>query len=308
MIITSIRLRRNRDFDVTVTSKVTVTLGRDRLVIMGMGIRLCAKRDAAAMRAVHKAIYPDDRAMPDGRSWLMWDGEKVVGYTAVASVPGLGGVFSLAGGVIPAYRRQGAGSRLLHHVLRHASSLGIKQLSHAVTDLNSPAAHFLRRHGFFIEHEEWLLRLPNLQTRQLTYAIPANLRVHPLTPSPVHLFRTLYDRSFGGAPWYQPYSQAEAAETLDDPNDILFLFKDGHAVGFAWLQGEMIEPVGVVKEEQGQGYGRTLLLAALHKLKQRGVKQVKIGVWRENVTAVHLYQSLGFQREKILTYLALDLR
>ncbi len=260
------------------------------------------------MRAVHEAIYSDGRGMVDGRSWLLWAGDEAVGYMTVSPVPGLDGVFSLVGGVLPAYRRQGAGGRLLHHALRRASSLGISQLSHAVADLGSPAAHFLLNHNFFIEHEEWLLRLPNLQTCQLNLPTPVeNLHIHPLTPAPVHLFRALYDRSFGGAPWYQPYRREEVEDSLDDPDDILFLFKDEQPIGFVWLQGMAIEPIGIVREEWGKGYGRFLLLAALHELKNRGAEQAEIGVWRENETAVHLYQSFGFQHEKTITYLAFDL-
>lgn len=268
-----------------------------------MKIRPWRKTDTAVLRQIHQAINPDQPIPPTRHLWLVEDGGQVVGYTAVSPIPGLPGIYNLDGGILPAQRRQGLGSRLLHHVLHEAPGLNVRQLAHCVTDLNSPAAHFLRHHNFFVEHEEWLMQLSPL---------------HPFTPSPlpycqvqilsspVPRFRQLYDQSFGGTPWYQPYSAEEVDNILDNPDDILFLFRDEQPIGFAWLQGEAIEPIGIVRVAWGKGYGRYLLLAALHELQQQGCHQAHIGVWRSNQAAIHLYQSIGFQHQQTLTYLAFN--
>lgn len=283
-----------------------------------MKIRSWRKTDTAVLRQIHRLITSDQPFPATRHLWLVEDEGQVVGYTAVSPVPGLPGVYNLEGGILPAHRRQGLGSRLLQHVLHEAPALNVRQLSHCVTDLNSPTAHFLRHHHFFIEHEEWLMQLPDLRQLNLPVHVE-NLRIHPLTrspahpftSSPLHLFCQLYDQSFGGAPWYQPYSKEEVENTLDNPADILFLFRDKQPIGFAWLQEEAqeaaIEPIGIVREEWGKGYGRFLLLAALHELQHRGKTQAHIGVWRNNEAAIHLYQSVGFQHEQTLTYLAYNL-
>jgi ribosomal protein S18 acetylase RimI-like enzyme len=271
-----------------------------------MKIRTRRKADTAVLRQIHQRISPDQPYPAMHHVWLVEVGGQVVGYTAVSSIPGLPNVYNLDGGILPTYRRQGLGSQLLQHVLREAEALRIHQLSHCVTDPDSVGAHFLRHHNFFIEHEEWLMVLPNLQTRQFADSPPATCKL-ATRHSPTHLFCQIYDQSFGDTPWYQPYSQEEAENTLECPDDILFLFKDKQPIGFAWLQGEAIEPIGVVREEWGKGYGRALLLAALHKLKQRGAVQAKIGVWRDNRAAVRLYESVGFQHQQTLTYLAYEL-
>jgi mycothiol synthase len=175
--------------------------------------------------------------------------------------------------------------------------------------LDSPAAHFLRHHDFFIEHEEWLLRISDL-TGLPTAVPPPACRVHTYQsrPATIRQFRALYNQSFGSRPWYQPYSRAEVKETLDKSTDILFLHKANRPIGFAWLQGESIEPIGIVREEQGRGYGRFILLAALHELQRRGQTQAAIGLWRNNRAALRLYQSLGFQHQQTIVYLAFDMR
>jgi ribosomal protein S18 acetylase RimI-like enzyme len=53
--------------------------------------------------------------------------------------------------------------------------------------------------------------------------------------------------------------------------------------------------------------GRSLLLAALHYLMQRGARRVHLGVWRDNAAAIRLYESVGFDRHGRRFYLAYDL-
>ncbi len=271
-----------------------------------MKIRRRQKADTAVLNQLHQAINPDQPFPLTRLVWLIEAAGDLVGYTAVYPIPGLDHVYNLDGGILPDHRRRGLGSHLLQHVVDEASTMNIDQLSYCATDLNSPSSHFLRHHNFFIEHEEWLMHLPNLPTHPLVTRCspPANLQTRQ---SPTTLFRQLYDQSFSSTPWYQPYSEKEVENTLDDPDDILFLFQDGQPIGFVWLQGDSIEPIGIVKAEWGKGYGRTLLTAALHELQQRGKTQAHIGVWRSNLTAVNLYQSIGFEHQQTLIYLAFDL-
>ncbi len=104
---------------------------------------------------------------------------------------------------------------------------------------------------------------------------------------------------------------AEMDSLLSDKADILFLMHDNQPIGFAWIQLEdgmgQIEPIGILPAYQGEGNGRFLLQTALNQLHKRGAAQVKIGVWRDNETAVSLYQSIGFRHRKTLIYYALDL-
>ena len=266
-----------------------------------MKIRRRQKTDTAVLNQLHQVINPTQPFPLTRHRWLIEDNGEIVGYTAVYPVPGLDRVYNLDGGIVPPHRRQGLGSHLLQHVLDESSKLNIHQLSYCVTDLDSPTIHFLHHHNFFLEHEEWLLQFSPLLPGPFAPLPNCHLQTYP---SPIRLFCQLYDQSFGGTPWCQPYSSEEVENTLDDPDDILFLFKGGQPIGFAWLQGDAIEPIGIVQGEWGKGYGRHLLLAALHKLQQWGAAQAHIGVWRSNQAAVHLYQSVGFQHQQTLTYLA----
>jgi ribosomal protein S18 acetylase RimI-like enzyme len=227
----------------------------------------------------------------------------------VAPLPGLPGQFELDGFIAPAWRRQGWGGHLLAFLLGELRETAVAQLSHAVTDLGSPAAHFLQKHGFTVEHEEWQLHKADLADCPPAPERP-DLAVKPLRRArAIPLFCRLYAQSFGPFPWFQPYSEAEVAAALDNAADLLFLWRAQTPLGFAWIHPSgQIEPFGVVAEEQGRGNGRYLLAHALRHLAKRGASGVYLGCWADNQPALALYRSFGFQPEQKTTYLAYHLK
>jgi mycothiol synthase len=250
----------------------------------------------------------------NGRAWTLLHQGKPAGLAWIEPVPGLLAVFDLHGFIVPEKQRQGLGKYLLAHLRADLSRSTVKQMAHAVPSLTTSAAHFLQAQGFFVEHQEWHLLLPQLDNLP-PVALPAATAVETLPKrSAITAFRRLYDQSFGDSPWYQPYdSDAAVAGELDEtPGTILFLRTGQEQIGFIWLRlpqvdlGE-IEPVGIVPAYQRQGYGRVLLTAGLHWLKSSGAKRVRLGVWRQNTAAVQLYLHSGFQRQLNLYYLACNL-
>jgi len=282
---------------------------------MDVDVRPYTSAGDDALTHLHSARRLREAAQQGGRGWVAWMGDEPVGYLTATPVPGLAGVLDLYAYVVPGLRRRGIGSQLLQEAVDGLAAAGARQLSHGVESLGGPAARFLRRHNFYVEHEEWRMERPDLEDLpplslppgccQQTYErVQANAR-----------FRALYDRSFRATRWYQPYAEADVEAELDDAADILFLICRGEAVGFAWTRlrssasgrvGE-IEPIGVVDGVQGRGYGRALLVSALHRLAQRGAQRARLGVWRENAPALNLYRWAGFRRIGSLYYLAYDL-
>lgn len=245
-------------------------------------------------------------------AWVMRDHQdRPIGYAVVVPVPGLPGLADLTGSIVPDRRRQGYGRHLLHHVLTHLRYTDVHQVSVSVPTLQTPTAYFLRAQGFFVEHEECTLHLADLTTLPQLPPCPDGHVFSLSAPGVVaEQFCTLYEQSFAGRPWFQPYTPAEVLGTFDAPTDILFLSLESvpTPIGFVWLrrQGDEaeIEPIGIVSTWQGRGYGRFLLLTTLHYLAQQGIRQVQISLWQDNQPALRLYQSLGFQPQETLIYLA----
>ena len=246
----------------------------------------------------------------NGRIWVISVASTPVAYALTTPLPGLPGVAHLEGGVAIAWQRQGIGSALLTYIQADLQTDGIRQLSCNVTGVTTPTAQFLYKHHFFVEHEEWMMqrhgRLPPLQ-------LPPHLQIKTLPRSrAIPQFCALYDQSFSPHPWYQPYTPEEIVVILKRADDLLFLMLADQPIGVAWIhrktanQGR-IEPIGLIPEQQGNGYGRLLLLASLHRLAKRGMMQVQLGVWATNFPAIHLYQTVGFQRQHNLIYMAYNI-
>jgi ribosomal protein S18 acetylase RimI-like enzyme len=255
----------------------------------------------------------EERVESGARVWLLARGRRLAGYALVEPLPGLPGVFDLSGGVVAARRGRGLGGRLLAHVAAQAPALGARELSARVEALDDEAAVFLRRRGFSLEHEECLLELSDLSELPPVPDAPSVAVVSLPRDRAIAEFIRLYDQSFTGRPWSQPYTEAEVAAALARADDMLFATVDGEAVGVVWHERlpdgrGRVEPIGIAAAHQGRGLGRTLLLAALHSLRRQGAAPVEIGLWRANEVAMHLYKGLGFREVANWYYLARELR
>ncbi len=289
-------------------------------------IRPYTPTDAAALTAVHNTLFPhqphtsqswgahvEGILRANGRAWTLTLDNTPIAYAAILPVPGLPGLVELQGFVAPAHQRQGYGTHLLAHIKAELMGTAVTQLSYPVPHLHTPAAHFLFKNNFFIEYEEQMMELVmvNGQWSMVNGHLPLETCHLPL-PTAIPLFCQLYTACFTGLPWNQPFTAAEVAATLQNREDLLFLMEDDTPVGFVWLRPQpdqtvQLEPIGIIPEKQGHGYGRALLHLVLSQLAEKGVTAVSLGVWADNIPALHLYQSLGFRQTESVIYLAYDL-
>ena len=246
----------------------------------------------------------------DGRIWTLVKGDLLAGYALINPIPGLDTLYDLQGCIAAKARRQGLATHLLGRILADLKGSAVEQIIHPVKSLDSEAALFLLSQDFFVEHQEWRMELFDL-SRLAPAKLPAGfyLQIFPSRLA-ISYFRYLYEISFGGRPWYQPYqSDNEVSAALADPADMLFLMHDGQPAGFAWLRWPetdeaQIEPIGLTGAYQGRGLGHAFLLAILDQAAQQGARRISLGVWLDNKPAIHLYQKTGFRPTFTTTYLA----
>lgn len=286
-------------------------------------IRDFRSTDSRYLAQIYPQIYPKRPFSPNqikshiqrildsnGRIWIITHQNTLIGYAAVYPVPGLPTLAEIEGGIIPTKQRQKFASQLLHHIINTLQHSTIQQISQNVANLDTPAAKFLQHHNFFIEHEELHLQLDDLQS--CTWQLQPCTLQYVDRETAVSTFPTLYDQSFTGTPWHQPYSPDEISITLSPTDEMLYCLHQHTPIGFAWVRypnatTAEIEPIGIVKEMQGKGNGRSLLTTVLHKLQHQNIQQVQIGVWANNHPARHLYHKLGFHHQNTTTYLAYNL-
>jgi len=76
-------------------------------------------------------------------------------------------------------------------------------------------------------------------------------------------------------------------------------------VGYSWITGiggaEMpMLGIGIVDAYHEVGLGSKLLRTMIEDARQMGLERVKLGVWADNPRAIHVYESVGFQRDPAL--------
>lgn len=287
-------------------------------------MRLFHADDSHDVAAVHNAVFPKDFFSPSefahyvfgmrvfgGQVWVLND-DFVCGYASVSPIPGLQGVAEIDGCIAPKMQRKGLGTQLWQGVRDHLMGSSIKQVSHGLQSLHSSAALFLKKQGFFVEHEERILFFDDWANFQ-TLQIPIEFKILSFTrDKAIPLFCDLYERSFAGLPWYQPYTPKEVSETLIHATDLQFLMLGSKGIGFTWTRLDdqgigLIEPVGIVPEYQQRGFGRYLLKQPMLHLRNRGAQRIEIGAWQDNQHALGLYRSLGFHHLRMNTYLAYNI-
>ncbi|MFZ1397779.1 MAG: GNAT family N-acetyltransferase [Candidatus Promineifilaceae bacterium] len=263
---------------------------------------------ATAVSQPHTPINPEiirwSMDQLDGRFWTITQQAQPIGYAALLPLPGLPHLFELTGGIDPPFQRQGAGSYLWHTMRqtlgRPALATGAgPEITYTVPNLDTPTARFLRHHQFTLEHEEWTMRLTGLPGVEVNPPHRDGQLMMLGQDTAVRTLPALYERCFVGTPWFQAYTPAEVAATWEPGDQLWTLTDENKPVGFAWLRfpesgAVEIEPIGIVREKQGMGYGRFLLTSLLQLLQKRGIETVSLGVWANNATAVRLYQSVGF--------------
>ena len=121
------------------------------------------------------------------------------------------------------------------------------------------------------------------------------MEIRTLNPNDVDSLLYLEQELFS-----QPFSSNSCLEELSLNSRLYIgLFDDDQLLGYAGanitFDSADIIKVGVLKTEQGKGYGKKLLLELLEKLKQIEVNEVLLEVEHNNFKAINLYLGAGFK-------------
>ena len=210
-----------------------------------------------------------------------------------------------------AYRRRGHASRLLVAGRTLATTAALGSLLLWVP--RRPGAEaFARAVGLRPHSSLWQLCLPPT-TAAAPPAFPDDVRIRPIVPGaddeafvelvndtfrehPTPLRLELAQvRRVHARPGFDPVT-IQVMTTAADPGRLIGFCRiarhdDGeHAIG-------EVKHVGVRREHRGRGLGRELVRWGVDEARRRGAADVLLSVEGENEGALHLYESLGFERD-----------
>jgi putative NIF3 family GTP cyclohydrolase 1 type 2/GNAT superfamily N-acetyltransferase len=147
------------------------------------------------------------------------------------------------------------------------------------------------------------LRIDDLQHLP-PVVLPEGYECRPMRPDQVWAYLEVMNRSNYHGEADQPWFEDQFARDPEyDPVNLLLIWKDERPVAAtaAWqgmVDGErwgIIHWVGAVDSERGKGLGKAIVLAAMHRLRERGFQKAYLGTQDWRMPAINTYWSLGFR-------------
>ena len=233
---------------------------------------------------------------------------EIVGYMDVKPELTIGRVV-LDCWIYPEHRRGGLATKLLGYATNCARETGAKVAQVNIREDNVVARKTLSRLGFSLVRRflELGLDIADVGELDMAQAAPG---CRYLQPGEEDKLTQLQNRAFSGTWGFNPNTVEEIAFRTNlstcSLDDIMLIYEKDKAIGYCWIgiscekgipsvrKGQILM-LGVDQHYRGKGTGKKLVLAALARLKSKGLQVAELTVDSENKAACTLYQSIGFE-------------
>lgn len=235
-------------------------------------------------------------------SWfLAWDNGTLIGVLSIFAPLGKQAEFS--GCVHPEYRRRRVFSRLNDMASPIAAENGITSILYMVERGSKSGQAYVATLTDKLDHTEYTMYfdtnsiLPDVNEIEIRKATPLDFDRYSEVSSSA--FKMDYDRC-------RHFVEVSHASEHRTPYVGIV---DGKIIAISTisLDGEniCINGVGVLREDQGKGYGKALMTGLLHILIPEG-RTIVLDVDSTNEAAYPLYKGLGFKDTQVIDYWVLN--
>ena len=253
------------------------------------------------------------RFQPENNLWVAERDGNLIGCVGAFLEPGIGRAL-LDGLVHPLQRKKGIATNLFAHAVEHARRAGLKVAQVCIPQKNQAAKNLIKRLELQFIRRFIGMEL-DLSTNLLPDNTPTTYTIRHLQPGEEQLLTDIQNRSFADAWGFHPNTTEEIAYRINlgscAPEDILMACLGDRPIGYCWTRrfvekhaasenakGE-IHMLGVDPNFRKQGVGRSVLLAGLSHLKDKGITIIELTTDSEDPVAFRLYESVGFQEMMI---------
>ncbi|QAT48707.1 GNAT family N-acetyltransferase [Caproiciproducens sp. NJN-50] len=265
---------------------------------------------------------PEDSAIRDVNEFLYFDGQRLAGYLGICSFGGPGMPLEATGMVAPEERRRGIFTTLYRLALaegRRRSSAGMLVLCDRKSDAGRK---FIEKIGAAYHHSEYEMVLNQAWEAPgggklcgVTLRKATNADAREIAEQDSVYFSDEAPESEAGPGADRPdvpSGEIRLPEEEEKKGFVIWLAeRDGRSVGKVNLElgsgSGGIYGLGVKPEFRGRGFGRSILLQAVEKLKEANAKKILLQVAADNAKALNLYTSCGFCETSTMDYFKADL-
>lgn len=234
----------------------------------------------------------------DATAVLSWAGDDLVAFALITRD---GDVWSIDLVVDPGQGESDVAETMIEAALSHVREHGGGEVQHWIHD-PSPAHEAVARAAGLRPGRSLLLMTVPLPLVETT-----DLETRPFRPGEDEAdWLAVNNAAFAWHPEQSDYTLdtlvARESEPWFDPAGFLLHERDGALVGFCWtkVHDELDPPIGEIyviavhPDHTGQGLGRSLVVAGLASIAERGISRGMLYVDADNEAAVALYRKLGF--------------
>lgn len=177
----------------------------------------------------------------------------------------------------------------------------------SVNGKDEESKKILEKNGYSFLRKYWGMEAPIKTKPKVT--IPEEIELRKLDfESELPIWHQVHQDSFsthfGFVPRsFEKWSELTQASTSTDKEGTFLMFKGGACIGFVESSTELehensgyINLIGVIKTEQGHGYGSILIEQAKAHAYAKGLRKIGLNVDTGNTSsALHLYEKHGFK-------------
>jgi mycothiol synthase len=277
-----------------------------------MELSVClTDEDYEAWRRVRIAVVPGERCdtvaemraqdSPDRLLMLATADGTVVGSGVGDRSDTAGGAFA-APRVLPAYRRRGVGTALLHALAEHCASLGVPELRAMVDDPESLA---FAQHFDFAEVDRQVEQVRAIGAEPVPSAPPDGVEVVTLDERP-ELWAACYEgfgiEALSDFAVFEPLQITAEQWTAHWAGDPMFLaLYDGEVIGCAGLDRDTDRPdrgenalTAVRRDWRGRGIASHLKRRTLRWAADHGLTELYTWTQAGNTSMLRLNEHLGY--------------
>jgi mycothiol synthase len=280
-------------------------------------VRNCNPRDPRAAAAYERlkegAIFVHLLSRPDyqvGENLFFAEANDIIiGFINVLLERGIGRVI-LEYGVSSSYKSEVVLKLLFDRAVKRARGLGAKVAHVSIPATQATQVEILLNLGFKVVRRFHELKL-DVSSVNLEAAEQSGLESRHLKAGEEGLLAWIENRCFMGTWGFNPntaeYIGWELGTRGDCPDDVILALSEGKIIGYCWTEAKYgqdsstgkrkgrIYMLGVDADYRGKGLGKKLLQAGLLHLRNKGRELIDITVDSQNIVAIALYCSMGFQ-------------